>query len=211
MTAAAQPTWPADRVERWPIARLIPYARNARQHSEAQVKQLAASMREWGWTMPVLADEEGGIIAGHGRIMAAELLQWNEAPVMTAVGWSEAKKRAYVLADNKLAMNATWDEELLGVELLDLRQEGVDLAMIGFDAAELTDLLREAGSVDAPALPEGDRAPFQQMTFTLHDTQAETVHRAVAMAKAEGPFDGAPNDNSNGNALARICEAYLDR
>src|SRR5437764_1498098 len=94
--------WPADRVERWALDRLIPYARNARQHSDAQVGQIAASIREWGWTIPILADEDGGLIAGHGRVLAARKLGLAEVPVMVARGWSEAQKRAYILADNKL-------------------------------------------------------------------------------------------------------------
>lgn len=205
------PAWPADRVERWPLARLIPYARNARTHTEAQVKQIAASMREWGWTIPVLADEHGGIIAGHGRVSAAELNGYTEAPVMIARGWSESKKRAYVLADNKLAQNAGWNEELLGVELIDLREMGFNLPLLGFEATELTDLMREVGEAPLPTLPDGDRAPYQQVTFTLHDEQVALVQRAISAAKDAGPFDGALNENSNGNALARICEAYVDR
>jgi ParB-like chromosome segregation protein Spo0J len=98
--------WPADRVERRSINALIPYARNARTHSDAQVAQIAASMKEWGWTNPVLIDEEGGIIAGHGRVLAARKLGLTEAPVMVAEGWTEAQKRAYVIADNQLALNA---------------------------------------------------------------------------------------------------------
>src|SRR5450631_1478974 len=112
--------WPADHVERRPLASLIPYARNARTHSAAQVAQIAASIREWGWTMPVLADEAGGLIAGHGRVLAAQKLGLADVPVMVARGWTDAQKRAYVLADNKLALNAGWDEELLAVELSDL-------------------------------------------------------------------------------------------
>jgi ParB-like chromosome segregation protein Spo0J len=202
--------WPADSVERWPLARLIPYARNARTHTPDQVKQVAASMREWGWTIPVLADEQGGIIAGHCRVMAAELNQYTEAPVMIARGWSEAKKRAYVLADNKLALNAGWNEELLGVELLELRDSGFDMPVIGFDASELDGLMREVAEAGYPVLPEGDRAPYQQITFMLHDDQVKTVQAAVSAAKQKGPFEGTMNDNANGNALARICEAYLD-
>ena len=87
--------WPADKVERRPIDALIPYARNARTHSEEQVAQIAASIREWGWTVPVLVDETGGIIAGHGRVLAARKLGLAEVPVMVAAGWSEAQKRAY--------------------------------------------------------------------------------------------------------------------
>lgn len=208
---ATQHLWPADSVERWPIARLIPYARNARTHTPDQVKQVAASMREWGWTIPVLADEQGGIIAGHCRVLAGELNGYPEAPVMIARGWSEAKKRAYVLADNKLALNAGWNEELLGVELLELRDAGFEMPLIGFDASELDGLMREVAEAGYPALPEGDRAPYQQVTFMLHDEQAKTVYAAVSKAKQQGPFEGTQNDNANGNAIARICEAYLGK
>ncbi len=202
--------WPADHVERWPLARLIPYARNARTHSPEQIKQLAASMREWGWTIPVLADEQGGLIAGHARVQAGELNGYDEAPVMIARGWSEAKKRAYVLADNKLAMNAGWNEELLGVELLELRDMGFDMPVIGFDEKELDELMREVADAGYPELPEGDRAPYQQITFMLHDEQVKIVQAAVTAAKARGPFENTGNDNANGNALARVCEAYLE-
>jgi len=105
--------WPADHVERRSLASLVPYARNARTHSPAQVDQIAASIREWGWTMPVLADEAGGLIAGHGRVLAAQKLGLADVPVMVARGWTEAQKRAYVLADNKLALNAGWNEAML--------------------------------------------------------------------------------------------------
>lgn len=139
--AEAAPKWPADRVERRPIAELVPYARNARTHSAEQVEQIAASMREWGWTNPVLVDERGGIIAGHGRIMAAQKLGYTEAPVMVAEGWTEAQKRAYVLADNQLAQNAGWDAAILAVELDDLRDLKFDLDLIGFDRQTLNDLI----------------------------------------------------------------------
>src|ERR1700710_1703595 len=133
--------WPADHVERWSTDRLIPYARNARTHSDAQVAQIAASIGEWGWTMPVLVDEAGMLIAGHGRVLAARKLDLVDVPVMVARGWAGAQKRAYVLADNKLADNAGWDSELLGIELADLKAMGADLNLVGFDDAELAALL----------------------------------------------------------------------
>jgi DNA modification methylase len=150
--------WPADHVERWPLERLVPFARNSRTHSPAQVDQIAASMREWGWTNPVLVDEQGMIIAGHGRVEAARKLGLDEAPVMVARGWSEPKKRAYVIADNKLALNAGWDEAMLAAELSDLRDLAVDLDLVGFDAKELSRLLAPAegveGEDDVPEVPE---------------------------------------------------------
>src|SRR6187401_1390804 len=101
--------WPADTVERWPIDQLVPNARNARTHSEDQVDQIAASIKEWGWTTPVLASDDRVIIAGHGRVRAAKKLGLSEVPVMVARGWTKAQIQAYALADNKLALNAGWD------------------------------------------------------------------------------------------------------
>jgi len=141
-------TWPADHVERWPIERLIPYARNARTHSDAQIAQIAASIREWGWTAAVLVDEAGTIIAGHGRVLAARQLALADVPVTVARGWSDAQKRAYTLADNKLAMNAGWDEEMLKLELGDLQLEGFDVGLIGFDGTEMDGLFGDAGDAD---------------------------------------------------------------
>jgi ParB-like chromosome segregation protein Spo0J len=130
-------TNPADKVERWNIDKLIPYARNARTHSDEQIGQIAASIKEWGWTTPILVDETGGIIAGHGRTLAAQRLKMTEVPVMVAKGWSDAKKRAYVLADNKLALNAGWDNEMLMLELGEIGDLGFNMDLIGFDPSEL--------------------------------------------------------------------------
>ncbi len=153
--------WPADQVERWSIDRLIPYARNARTHSDAQVAQIASSIREWGWTVPVLVDEAGGLIAGHGRVLAARKLGLTDIPVMVARGWSEAQRRAYVLADNKLALAAGWDLDLLRFELSDLRGMGADLALIGFSADEVDALTAEmtAGLTDPDQAPEPPANP----------------------------------------------------
>ncbi len=154
--------WPADRVERWPLDRLVPYVRNARTHSEEQVAQIAASMREWGWTNPVLVDEGGMIIAGHGRVLAARKLGIGEVPVMIARGWSEAQKRAYVLADNQLALNAAWDGKLLAVEISDLRAAEFDINLIGFSAQELRDLSR-GGKTPPDQVPDPPVNPVSQL------------------------------------------------
>ena len=153
---------PADKVERWKIERLVPYARNARTHSDEQVAQIAASIREWGWTTPVLVDEDGGIIAGHGRTLAAQRLQMTEVPVMVARGWSDAKKRAYILADNKLALNAGWENELLNLELSELKELDFDLELIGFSADEIAALMPlelEPGLTDEDAAPDVPAVP----------------------------------------------------
>lgn len=142
--------WPADKVERRSVAELVPYARNARTHSPEQVDQIAASIREWGWTTPVLVDEEGGLIAGHGRVMAAKKLGIGEIPVMVASGWSDAQKKAYVLADNKLALNAGWDIDLVQQEVMSLNLSNFDLDLLGWDGDEVAQLLDPEG-IDKPS------------------------------------------------------------
>jgi len=153
--------WPADAVERRPVSALVPYVRNARTHSPEQVAQLAASIREWGWTTPILVDEQSNIIAGHGRVLAAQHLGLGAVPVMVATNWSEAQKRAYLLADNQLALNAGWDMNLLRVELGELRDLGVDLALTGFGDLEIDSLLRgTAAEIDPDEAPEPSPVPI---------------------------------------------------
>jgi ParB-like chromosome segregation protein Spo0J len=148
---------PADKVEQWDINKLVPYARNARTHTDEQVAQIAASIKEWGFTTAVLVDEDGGIIAGHGRTLAAQRLKMTTVPVMVAAGWSDAKKRAYVIADNKLALNAGWDNELLALEFAELKDMDFDLDLTGFTADEIAALMPEQiepGLTDEDAVPE---------------------------------------------------------
>jgi DNA modification methylase len=183
--------WPADRVERRPIETLVPYARNARTHSEAQIAAIAASMREWGWTNPVLVAEDGTIIAGHGRVLAARQLGIADVPVMVASGWSEAQRRAYVLADNQLAITgAAWDPELLRLELTELQGLDFDLALTGFGDLELAGILAEKteGLTDPDDLPEpppatsetGDVWLMGRHRLVVGDsTKAEDVERAL--------------------------------
>lgn len=141
-------------IETIAVDRLIPYARNSRTHSEAQVAQIADSIREFGFTNPVLIDAEGGIIAGHGRVMGARQLGMAEVPCIRLAHLTEAQRRAYVIADNKLAMNAGWDEKLLALEMRDLMEEGYDVALTGFDLGAIDELL---AALDAT--PEGQTDP----------------------------------------------------
>lgn len=129
------------KVEQRAIDRLIPYCRNSRTHSDAQVAQIAGSIRAFGWTNPVLVDGDNGIIAGHGRVLAARKLGLAEVPCIEIRDMTEAQKRAYVIADNKLAENAGWDKELLALELGELKADGFDLDLIGFDVEDLGKLL----------------------------------------------------------------------
>src|SRR4029078_12924944 len=125
------------------MRRLSPNARNARTHSEAQVDQIAAAIHEWGWTTPVLVTEAGVIIAGNVRVRAARKLGLTEVPVMVASGWSKAQIQAYALADNKLALNAGWDEAILALEIGELQELGFEINLTGFDCAEIAALSQD--------------------------------------------------------------------
>jgi len=156
---------------------LVPYAKNARTHSPAQIDQIAASIREWGWTSPVLVDEQGTIIAGHGRILAAQKLGITDVPVMVADGWSETQKRAYILADNKLALNAGWDDALLGLELAELDGLGFDLELTGFTLDEIAGMTvdKTDGLTDPDDVPE---PPVEPVT-RLGDVWVLGKHRII--------------------------------
>lgn len=152
-------------IEMIPLVMLTRYNFNARTHSKEQVEQLAASLREFGFTNPLLVDRNNQVIAGHGRLSAAELVGLGEVPCIRLENLSEAQKRAYVLADNKLAENAGWDMTLLRLELADLRDDGFDLGLTGFSDEELADLLAEVpGESD-----EKDEAETFRLTITSED------------------------------------------
>jgi hypothetical protein len=156
----------ARRIEIWPTDRLVPYAKNARTHSPEQVAQIAASIVEFGFVNPILVDTNDGIIAGHGRLLAARKLGLSECPVVVLDHLTETQRRAYVIADNKLAMNAGWDEATLAAELRDLERAGVDLALVGFSDDELNSLLAdeepEAGEDGAEDIPEQPVQPVSR-------------------------------------------------
>ncbi len=154
--AEVSESWPAYRVERKPIDWLKPYPQNARTHSPEQVEQLRGSLRAYGWTIPVLAREDGTIVAGHGRVEAAKLEGITEVPVIVATGWSEEQCRSYALADNQIALNAAWDRQLLALEVQELDSLGVDLDALGFESVELSALLTDnsAGLTDPDEVPE---------------------------------------------------------
>lgn len=205
------------------LADLVAYAQNSRTHSPAQIDELQGLLREYGWTNPVLIDPMG-MIAGHGRCMAAEvmyargeqirfpggtLIPLGLVPTIDCTGWSDAQRKAYIIADNRSALSAGWDEDVLRAELLSLQSVDFDLALTAMSYDELDRLMGEVPPLDAmPKLPEGDKDEFEQMTFTLHHEQAAQVQAAIALAASLGAFD-SENKNSNGNALARICETYL--
>jgi len=150
------------------VADLIPYARNSRTHSEMQVAKIAASIKEFGFLNPIIVDGENGIIAGHGRVLAAQKLGLESLPVIEASHMTDAQRRAYVIADNKLALDAGWDNELLKVELQDLDAQGFDLTLTGFDLGEMANLFDEVSDNE-----KDDHAhvemPENQMILTFED------------------------------------------
>ena len=165
--------WPADKVERRKVADLIPYARNSRTHSDEQVGQIAASIKEWGWTVPVLIEADGGLIAGHGRILAAQKLGITDVPCMVAGGWTDAQKKAYTIADNKLALNAGWDDAMLKVELGELDALDFDLTLTGFDVDEMAVLFDEPDFAPGTEDDQGKLDELAPMMVTCPHCAAE--------------------------------------
>lgn len=163
-------------LEKLPLDQLVPYARNSRTHSEAQVAQIAASIREFGWTNPVLIDANGTIVAGHGRVLAARKLGFEEVPCIRLGHLTPAQIRAYVIADNKLALNAGWDEDMLLSELEALREENVNLDITGFSDEEIAELMgveeeKEKPEVEINAtfevVAECENEEHQQMVYNI--------------------------------------------
>ena len=194
------------KIEYRKTSELIPYVNNSRTHSDEQVTQIASSMKEFGFTNPLLLDEDGGIIAGHGRLQAATLLNMDEVPTITLSGLTKAQRKAYVIADNQLVLNAGWNLDTLKLEIETLQELDFDTEVLGFDDDFLASL--SVDEVAFPELPDGDKEPFQQITFTLHDSQADNVKQAIDAVKHVGLLADV-NENSNGNAINAICEAYL--
>lgn len=160
--------WPSSAIEQWPIEKLVPYEANARTHSRAQIQQIVASIKEWGWTNPILADESGVIIAGHGRLRAAKELDLVSVPVVIARGWSEAQKRAYCLADNQLAMNAGWDLKRLKLAMSELEGWGFETELIGFPETLNAD-------DEWKGMPEFSQTSIGYRTLLVHFQDQEAV------------------------------------
>jgi ParB-like chromosome segregation protein Spo0J len=154
----------AQRIEHWPLEKLIPWARNPRTHSDAQIAQIAASIAAFGFNNPILVDTKRGILAGHGRLLAARKLQLREVPVIVLDHLTDAQKRAFIIADNQLALNAGWDDTLLAAELAALQQEDFDVRLLGFDDHDLARLLAAQdaaeGLTDEDAVPELPETPI---------------------------------------------------
>src|SRR5258705_353565 len=194
------------RIEHWMIDKLIPYARNPRTHSDAQIAQIAASITEFGFNNPILVDSKAGIIAGHGRLLAARKVQLAEVPVIVLDHLTEAEKRAYIIADNQLALNAGWDELVLAAELIALQQEDFDVSLLGFEDEELARLLAAQdaadGLTDEDSVPELRETPISLPgdTWALGDhrllvgdaTDSDAVAKLMAGDSADLVFTDPP-------------------
>jgi DNA modification methylase len=194
------------KIEQWPVERLVPYARNARTHSDGQVAQVAASISEFGFVNPILVGSDRVIIAGHARLLAARKLGMSEVPIIVLEHLSEAQRRALVIADNRLALNAGWDEEMLALELGALREEDFSLDVLGFDDEELNRLLAAEdaaeGLTDEDAVPDVPETPVSRATdlWSLGDhkllvgdaTVAADVQRLMGPDAADCVFSDPP-------------------
>jgi DNA modification methylase len=187
----------SETIEQVTIEKLIPYAKNSRTHSDAQIAQIAASIKEFGFVNPVLIDEQDGIIAGHGRVMAARKLGIDEVPCIRLVHLTENQKRAYVIADNKLALNAGWDEEMLKLEIKDLESNDFDISLLGFDAKELENILDEPETTEGLAEDDEVPEPPEQPITVLGDVWILGKHRLMC------------GDSTNINAVDKLMNGAI--
>ena len=199
-----------------PIDSLIPYAKNARVHDEAQIAQIAGSIKEFGFNNPVLIDKDNGIIAGHGRVMAARKLGLTEVPTILLDHLNETQRKAYILADNRIAINSTWDNEMLSLELMDIKDD-VSLAMLGFNVDELDALLNPTelteGLTDEDAVPDVPNEPTTKLgdIYQLGNhrlmcgdsTSIDAVDRLMDGQKADMIFTDPPYGMSYGGGRAQ--------
>lgn len=171
--------WPADNVERWPLEKIKPYPKNARTHSNEQIGLIADSIKKYGFTTPLLVDESGVLIFGHGRRAAAELLGLPDAPVSVARGWSEQDKNAYRIADNQIALRSGWDDVLLREQFHELKLEGYDVSLLGFDEGQMTSLLTLNPQ-------QGVNDPLEHWQgMPSYDQADQTAHRTILVHFAD--------------------------
>ena len=208
-------SWFADKIEQWPAAKLVPYARNARTHSEEQVAQIAASIAEFGFTNPILAGSDGVIVAGHGRLAAARKLGLEVVPVVVLDHLSPTQRRALVIADNRIAENAGWDDAMLRVEIAALQDDDFDLSLTGFDADALAELMagdepEGEGQTDDDAVPEVSETPISHQgdvwllgghrLLCGDSTVAESYDRVLAGEQADMVFTDPPYNVNYANS-----------
>ena len=187
------------------VDKLIPYVNNAKQHSDSQVTKIASSIREFGFLNPILIDASYNVIAGHGRILAAKKLGLDEVPCLFVEGLTDAQRKAYILADNRLSELGEWDMNLVGLELGELDADGFDVDLLGFDNIDLDE---EYGTDFS--LPDGDKPEIVTMTFTLHEEQKGLIEYAMEAVKDDAT-ETFGNTNKNGNALYEVVRQWAEQ
>lgn len=189
------------------IKLLKPYKNNARLHSDEQIAKLVGSLDEFDWCKPILVDEKLTILAGHGIYEAAKAMAKESVPVIIKAGLSEAQKKAYIIADNKLADISEYDFEKLRIEFNDLSEVNFDFSLTGFEDWELKSII----NIDSefPELNTGDKKPFTQITFIVHQSQAKVIDQAMKKAVDLKLSSSTKNENKNGNMLFNICKQWL--
>ena len=214
----SKPQWPANSVKRRSIGTLAPYAGNARTHSDEQVDEIARSMAEFGWTIPILLDERGEVIAGHGRLLAAQKLGFTEAPCMVARGWSEAKIKAYRLADNEIALHSDWNPDLLKVEFEELKLLDFELELTGFSAEDINQYLAVGSppgeetysrKLDPPIYtPKGDKPKIADLFDDAKEIELKAEIRAAKLPAAVARFLEKAAERHTVFEFRRIAEYY---
>lgn len=199
---------------------IIPYPFNNVDHPQEQINVLAGVIDETGFDQPIVIDENNVILKGHGRLESLKKLGITEVPCIVREGLTEIQKKKVRISDNKIGRLSVWNEENLALELEELANQDIDLTELGFDESELSSLLNqlqeEVEDITVKSwddamekIPEGDKQPFVQKTFTLHDSQVEIVEEAIKLAKQNND-EFLENDNSNGNALYFISKYYVE-
>jgi len=189
-----------------PTETVIPYSRNPRKN-DAAVSLVAGSLKEFGWQQPIVVDKEMVIIVGHTRLLAAQQLGMKQVPIVIADQLTPNQAKAYRLADNRVGQEATWDFDLLSLEIGDLKDMDFNLDILGFNEQELLGM-GEIDDVGFPDLGSGPKGDYRQITFTLHNDQADIVEAALAKAK-QGDYESDLNENANGNAITFVCQGWL--
>ena len=191
------------------VSDLIPYINNSRTHSEEQINQIIGSIKEFGFTNPILLEEENGIIAGHGRLMAVQKMGWSEVPCVTIKGLTKTQIKALNIADNQIALNAGWDLEKLSLEIDGLKEGNFDVNILGFDNDFLSSIVIDENNIETsmPVLNEGDKPPYQQITFTIHEENFPFIKTALNKAKSTDIINDL-DDNINAKAIIEICKFY---
>jgi ParB-like chromosome segregation protein Spo0J len=195
------------KLEQLPLNELTPDPNNARTHDETNLKAIEGSLREFGQRKPIVIDQQGVVVAGNGTVEAARRLGWSEIQaVRIPADWSADRIKAFALADNRTAELAEWDAQILADQLLELDSVGYELATFGFETLQPP---TESDLEDAFANLNKEESDLEQITFTLHKDQAQLIRAALDASKALGEYGETGNQNSNGNAIARVCELWL--